>query len=117
MAVRYNFPLIVLGNEQLKHVFPSKQRPVSQLLKLLKDDERIQKIILFGSAVTRNCGVDSDIDVAIDADITTDEFERMAHLIYLGVDSEVDLIHLNNTKSELLKDEIKQKGVVLYERI
>ncbi len=117
LALYNTFPLIVAGDERLRHVFPSKQRAVSQLLALLENDERIRRIIIFGSAVTRNCGIDSDIDVAIDADITSDEFLEIAHTIYIGVNSDVDVIHLNSTKSELLKNEINRKGVVLYEKL
>ena len=110
----YNFPLIVKGNDILKRIFPAKQKAVAQILELLKDNEKIDRIIIFGSAVTLNCGTYSDVDVAIEADISTDEFLKVAHILYVNVDSEVDVIHYNTIRSELLKQEIDSKGVEVY---
>ena len=109
------FPLIVQGDENLKYVFPSKQSDVLKAISLAKLDERINRLIVFGSAVTMRCGINSDIDIAIDApDVGEDDFEKIARSFYLGIDSEVDVVHYNAIHNNLLKQEIDDKGVDIY---
>ena len=111
------FPLVTQGDEVLKYVFPTKQRATQQAIRLAEADKRIARLIVFGSAVTLDCGMTSDLDLAIDAPNTTKEdFVGIAHAFWLGVDSEVDLVHYNFIRNELLKREIDQKGVTVYRR-
>ncbi|MBP5230669.1 MAG: nucleotidyltransferase domain-containing protein [Clostridia bacterium] len=109
------FPVVVEGDPSLKFVFPTKQRAVQSAIDLARSDGRIRSLILFGSAVTMNCGMTSDIDLAVDApDVSEEDFPKLAHAFYVNVDSEIDLIHYNYIRSELLKREIDQKGVRVY---
>lgn len=109
------FPIVTTGDETLKYVFPMKQRDAQKAIALARADSRIERLIIFGSAVTMSCGAGSDMDIAIDApDIDEDEFLKIARGFYLGIDSEIDLIHYNNIHSSLLKDEIDRKGVCVY---
>ena len=110
-----NFPIIVEGHPSLRHIFPTKQRAVKSAIDLAKADDRIKRLIIFGSAVTMNCGACSDVDIAIDApDVAADDFPKLAHDFYIGVDSEVDVIHYNLIHSQVLKKEIDNKGVSVY---
>ena len=110
------FPLVVEGDAILKSIFPSKQRAAQQAIDFARTDERVKRIIVFGSAVTNKCGMTSDIDLAIDApDVSDEEFPSVAHNFFL-VDSEVDVVHYNRIHSALLKREIDSKGVVIYVR-
>lgn len=109
------FPLVVSGNESLRHIFPSKQEDTQTAIALAQTEEKIQRLIVFGSAVTMQCGTASDLDIAVDApDISDDEFRKLARKFYLGISSELDLIHYNAIRSPLLKDEIQKKGVIVY---
>ena len=108
------FPITVSGEDVLKYVFPTKQKDVQKAISIAKADERIRRLIVFGSAVTVNCGMTSDIDLAIEADADEEEFLKIARKFYLGIPSEIDLIQYNRITSELLKHEIDQKGVELY---
>ena len=113
--ILFVFPSVFAGDDALKHVFPSKQKAAQQAINLAKQDHRIQRLIVFGSAVTLDCGTGSDLDLAVDApDVTEEEFLEIAHAFYLGVDSEIDLIHYNSIHSPLLKKEIDGKGVPVY---
>lgn len=108
------FPKVTDGDEVLKYVFPTKQRDVQKAISIAREDERIRRLIVFGSAVTVKCGMTSDIDLAIDADISEDEFLEIARKFYSGIPSEIDLVQYNRIKSDLLKNEIDNKGVELY---
>lgn len=111
------FPIVVQGDESLQYVFPSKQQSVQQAIDLARADERIKRLIVFGSAVTMRCGIGSDLDLALDVPgADTEEFLKIAHPFFVGIDSEVDIIHYNEIHSELLKKEIDEKGVVVFDR-
>ena len=109
------FPQVVTGEETLKYVFPTKQKDVQTAIDLAKSDIRIERLIVFGSSVTLNCGMTSDIDMAIDAPgVSFEEFPELAHDFYRMIESEVDLIQYNQIRNALLKDEIDRKGVTVY---
>ena len=109
------FPVIIDGDESLKYVFPAKQKDAQVAISLAKADNRINRLIIFGSSVTMDCGMTSDIDIAIDApNISEDDFLRIAHKFFIGIKSEVDVIHYNNIRSSMLKNEIDTKGVPVY---
>lgn len=109
------FPMVTKGDSTLQYVFPSKQKAAQAAIDLAKADNRIERLILFGSAVTMNCGATSDIDIAIDApNVSEEEFLKIARSFYLGVPSELDMVHYNRITSPLLKSEIDRKGAVMY---
>lgn len=109
------FPMVINGDSILQYVFPSKQKAAQSAINLAKADSRIERLILFGSAVTMNCGATSDIDIAIDApNISEEEFLKIARNFYLGVPSELNIVHYNRITSPLLKSEIDRNGVVMY---
>lgn len=112
------FPKRYDGADTLQYIFPSMQKEVQKVLDTAKTIECIQRIIIFGSAVTLNCGMSSDLDIAIDAPDIKDEddFLRLVRPIRRAVDVETDIIHYNSIKNELLIKEIDTKGVVVYDR-
>ena len=109
------FPVVTAGDESLKYIFPSKQKAAQQAIALAKQDDRIQRLVIFGSAVTMRCGTVSDLDIAVDApNVSEDEFMKIARSFYRGIDSEIDMIHYNSIRNMLLKKEIDEKGVSVY---
>ena len=108
------FPIVTFGDDVLKYVFPTKQKAVQKAISIAKADKRIRRLIVFGSAVTVNCGMASDIDLAIEADADEEDFLKIARNFYIGIPSEVDLIQYNRITSDLLRHEIDTKGVELY---
>ena len=53
--------------------------------------------------------------IAIDAPwVSEEEFLKIARNFYLGVPSELDIVHYNKIRNPLLKSEIDRKGVVMY---
>ncbi len=111
------FPVVARGSETLKYVFPSKQRDVQKAIEIASADERIDRLILFGSAVTRNCGTTSDIDLAVSAPGMSEEaFLKVTRRFHLAVDSDIDILHYESIRDELLNQEIQKKGVTVYAR-
>ena len=109
------FPVVAAGAETLKYIFPSKQKAAQQAIALANLDERIHRLVIFGSAITMQCGMGSDLDIAVDApDVSEDEFLKMTRNFYLGVDSEIDMIHYNTIHNSLLRKEIDEKGINVY---
>lgn len=111
------FPVVAQGSETLKYVFPSKQRDVQKAIEIASADERIDRLILFGSAVTRNCGTTSDIDLAVSAPGMSEEaFLKVTRRFRLAMDSDLDILHYESIRDELLNQEIQKKGVTVYAR-
>ena len=111
------FPVVARGSETLKYVFPSKQRDVQKAIEIASADERIDRLILFGSAVTRNCGTTSDIDLAVSAPGMSEEaFLKVTRRFRLAMDSDIDILHYESIRDELLNQEIQKKGVTVYAR-
>lgn len=112
----YIFPKRCEGVEELKYIFPSKQSAVQKAIELASVDNRIKRLIIFGSAVTMKCGIGSDIDIALDVpNVNFDDFAKLARPFYTEIPSEVDVIHYNDIHSELFKNEV-DKGVCVYAR-
>lgn len=110
----YIFPKRCEGADELKYIFPSKQKAVQKAIELAMKDSRIKRLIIFGSAITMNYGTDSDLDIALDVpNMNFDEFTKLARPFFTEIPSEVDIIHYNEIRSELLKTEIN-RGVCVY---
>ncbi len=100
----------------LARIFPSKQADVYRLIQYVSENSCIDNVIIFGSSVTWRCSVSSDIDIAVGADISEDDFVTLSGLMRNVIDSECDILHLNSIKNEMLLNEIYTKGVVVYDR-
>ncbi len=110
------FPVRFDGAEELKYVFPSKQKAVQKAIELAAANDRIERLIVFGSAVTLKCGTVSDIDIALDVPTVDREgFIKLTRPFFTDIPSEVDIVHYNTVHSKLLKSEI-DKGVCVYAR-
>ena len=96
----YIFPKRCEGADELKYIFPSKQKAVQKAIELAMKDSRIKRLIIFGSA----------LDVP---NMNFDEFTKLARPFFTEIPSEVDIIHYNEIRSELLKTEIN-RGVCVY---
>ena len=110
------FPKRCEGADELKYIFPLMQKEVQKVIDEAKKLPEIRRIIVFGSAVTMNCGIGSDLDIAIDApDIADDdEFLKIVRPIRRILDVDTDIVHYNNIHNSLLLDEINRKGVDVY---
>lgn len=87
-------------------IFPTQQRDVSTLVNSLKDNENVQRIVIFGSSVTSACNPWSDIDVYIE--LLEDVRLRLPKL-----ENPVDL-WTNFDVDQRLKREIDETGVIVF---
>lgn len=110
------FPKRCEGADELKYIFPLMQKEVQKVIDTAKNLPEIRRIIIFGSAVTANCGIGSDLDIAVDApEITSDdEFIGVVRPIRRALDVDSDIVHYNRIHSLILLDEIDLKGVDVY---
>lgn len=108
------YPIRCDGDDVLKYIYPLKQKAAQKAIELARADSRIKRVIVFGSALTMKCGMLSDIDIALDVpDISEDDFAHLARPFFIQIPSEVDVVHYNTIKSELLKQNV-EKGVCIY---
>lgn len=87
------------------------------LTNLIDQFKEINKIILFGSRARGDHEERSDIDLAIDAEVSEYTWDQICS--YIEEEAETllpfDFIWLQHT-SEALRKRINQEGIVLYER-
>ena len=110
------FPKKYEGAEVLRHIFPVMQREVQKVIDTSAQIDGIKRVIVFGSAVTLNCGIGSDLDIAVDApDIQgEDDFLRLVRPLRRALSVDSDILHYNEIQNELLLHEIDSKGVDVY---
>lgn len=91
-----------------QHIFPTQQTDVGTLVEAFSSCPQVEKILIFGSSVTAACNPWSDIDIYVQLQ---EEVRLKRPLLPVPVD-----LWTNFTADESLLAEIKEKGVVVYER-
>lgn len=90
----------------------------NELVALIKEAIPTASLIyLFGSQATRHARVESDIDVAVQAEAPLDSLFRwqLANQLATTLGKDVDLIDLRQA-STVLRMEIVRSGICLYQR-
>ena len=93
-----------------------KQKQVSSCVEIVKTLPRIKRMIIFGSSVTEHCDEDSDLDICLDIEGSTkgiDLFE-VSKNISKACDYNCDMLTYGKLQGKI-KDEVDEKGVVVYE--
>lgn len=119
----YRFPVVVPTQFDLRAIYPTMQKYVDRILCGLPN--HIEKVIVFGSAVTLRCGEDSDLDILLITKREQSDVLSELSPIYRGIGIDIDfviktpdeILNSNIEKESTLIQEIKEKGVVVYERI
>ena len=116
----YYFPVIIENNNyECNRIHPLKQKIVNDIYNALSNNNIIEKVIIFGSSVNIRCNNKSDIDIALK--IKEEHFNRenqneISELIQEITEYNSDIIWLNTLDiNSKLFDNIKMKGVVIYE--
>lgn len=91
-------------------IFPTKQREVGVLVKYAEADSNVLKMVIFGSSVTSACNPWSDIDVYY---LLKEDKEHYSPVTKSAID---EWTNFSISKEEKLYDEIKKKGVMVYDR-
>ncbi len=90
-------------------IHPLMQKRVDTLIRSLRKDNNIRRLVLFGSSLEFRCNSHSDIDLYIEK---FDENKKMENLPEL--DCEVDIV-TNLPPESRLYQEIDKTGLLLFE--
>lgn len=100
----------------LSNINSIKRNQVSKCVKAIAKYNFIKRLIIFGSSVTDKCTNDSDIDICVDIIGET----KGLHTYQMNVDlskaceHKCDILTYNKLQKKM-KEEIDNKGVVVYE--
>lgn len=116
----YTFKKIVDRPYALQYIYPIKQRDLAYILDHLPAE--VEKVYVFGSSLTLDCGTDSDIDLLVIAEKTDELYKAFSH-IFKQLSTEVDVIFKTSKEySDNLKDTtsictvVEKEGLLIYER-
>jgi len=98
----------------IRHIFPSKQKEVQAMINHARSNARIKKVFVFGSSATWDCGLFSDLDIAVEHDLK-EPFEQIAAPFFKCAVGRVDIIEYNKIHDDLLKKNV-ENGVLVYEK-
>lgn len=91
-----------------QRIYPIQQEKVQSLVKNVALNPNVIRVIIFGSSTTNRCHIKSDVDVYIVMKTNEYPFTR-------AFDFTCD-VWTNYTADDKLKNEIKNGGVIVYER-
>lgn len=61
-----HFPLVIKDEfVDMSRIYPTKQRIIKNIIDNVRDEQRVDSIVLFGSSITMRCNRDSDVDLAV----------------------------------------------------
>ena len=103
-----------MNKNDIKYGIPNEQWDI--ILDTLKSNEKISKIVLFGSRAKGNYKISSDIDIAIvtDGNLTFTELNKLkVNLDDLMLPYSVDLVEYNKIENADLIDHINRVGINL----
>ena len=91
---------------------------ISGILEILKENHKLQKVVLYGSRAKGNFSPGSDIDLALTGDSLdfNDIVDYKVKLDNFPVLNKIDLVIYNQIKEPALIDHINRIGKVIYER-
>lgn len=105
--------------QNLQYIHPLNRNAVEEISSYLSENPNVAKIIIFGSSITSQCHNDSDVDLYVELKdryiAPTHEGRAKQQLIDRSFDFSFDL-WTNYTVDVRLLFEIKEKGIVVYER-
>jgi len=104
-------------SESRKYGLPEKDFNV--ILSLLKSNDKIREIILFGSRAKGNNANGSDVDLAIKGDGLNldDVLDAMVRIEDLSIPNKIDLVIYDRISEQKLKDHVDRVGKVLFKRM
>lgn len=96
--------------QNVEHIHPLQQEKVAAMVKEFSADPNILKLIIFGSSVTKQCRVGSDVDFYV----IPENAQLLKHKHY-GFDFVYDRWTPDMVNERFL-NEILSTGVVVYEK-
>lgn len=93
-----------------------KRGYVDELCAVAKESGIVNRLYIFGSAVTDDCSQESDLDICVDTDLADND--RALFKLYVRMSKICDYNCDILTYSKLgkkIKEEVDNKGVIVYE--
>lgn len=123
--------LVAIKNNKgdLVSVADIKSDIIQKIMQLAAECDKIDYVFVFGSSVEERCTVKSDIDIAIVSNITrsrlfrTASYDRFISRLYeINLNQDYDILQFDSLNditdsNENVCFDIKNKGVLLYERM
>lgn len=111
------FPVTVETEcRNIDKIYPLKQEIAARIYDLAGGFPIIRRIIVFGSSVTPKCGIDSDIDICIDADVSDGlKVYEMQKDVGEICGWNCDIIMYSDA-GKTLRETLEREGVVIYEQ-
>ncbi len=95
---------------------PVKQVYVDKICDAAKESGIVNRLFIFGSAITEQCDGESDLDICVDTDCADNN--RALFRLYVQIsricDYNCDILTYSKL-GEKIRNEIDQKGVLVYE--
>jgi predicted nucleotidyltransferase len=92
----------------MKYIHPLKQLDLYYILEAWKDDDNINRVVVFGSSVSDRCHSGSDIDLYLELK----DNEKPPKLPYDKIISDVDMI-INVKQTDSIWKAIDRDGIVV----
>lgn len=103
--------------DKINHIKRKKiEKGIDLIEKWNAKEKIIDKMIIFGSAVTVDCSEESDIDVCLVSDFTTakKEYFKVFGGLESAMDDLCDIFNFGKIDGKL-REEVVKKGVIVYE--
>ena len=96
-----------------------KKKHREAIIRVLSQNSRVERAILFGSRATETFTTTSDVDLALFGNrlTITDQARLAGAMEDLSIPQRVDLLLYKNLDSDALRDHIDKHGVELYRRM
>jgi predicted nucleotidyltransferase len=119
---RFNRVIDSNSFRDVNRIHPIKQKIVNDIVAEAKKDDKVRKIIIFGSSIRYDCDVVSDLDICIawekdcyDKDGVLLPFTRnMRKVISSVTKGKADVVNYDYLEGTEIEDAVKE-GVVVYE--
>lgn len=113
--LRFIFKEIVhVDGVDMCSIHPWKQRSVKKIHDALKDDVRVNKVVLFGSSINMRCRLDSDLDVVICMNDCSNEAKLdVSEKLQIACDWTADILWFDRLSEEDRVYQEAKKGVII----
>lgn len=86
---------------EMDRVFPTQQKLVSEIIKCVKGDSAVEKMLLFGSSINMRCTATSDLDLLIFMKDTSDKEKlRVSEMIQEACGWKADILWADRLNSD-----------------
>jgi uncharacterized protein len=98
------------------NLFGLKKRVILELYSIFENIETLDKVIIFGSRARGDFKSRSDIDLAIQSENDRLTSKILGQIEESDIFLHVDVVNINFVESEKFIDNVKEQGIIFWER-